>query len=132
MARIFILFVVSFSICGCILQPKKFEANIPDRSTPPLASTSEGISNPIQISLTLNHKVFLFEKELGTTQDTSDLHKELERLFDQRKVDGEPDPTAVILKSPKELKYGEVKKLVEELKTIGAAPIGLQIVGLDK
>lgn len=69
----------------------------------------------------------------GTLKNPVPVIKKLGKIFRERESHGVFEPQskkiikAVVVKSPRSIKYGEVVKIIDLLKTSGAEPIALQI-----
>ena len=125
------------------LRPSTFKSKIP-RETQNNVETNIHtlvVSIGSDLSLRLNGEV-----DLGTADDTVKLTERLRDLFKQRSENmdtsqsTEHDPgfaspdgieRTVFIKAPKEIQYGKVVKVVDAVKTAGAAPISLQIDALE-
>lgn len=127
------------------LQPSKFEAKIP--------SEPDKVNNPIENIHTLIVKINSDQslelnqiKNLGTIQKPTDLQNELSQVFTERTENGvlnenlvnendlpisEKNQKTVFIKAPKSIAYGEVVKVIDAIKFVGAKPISLQIDDLD-
>jgi biopolymer transport protein ExbD len=111
-----------------IISPKKphrFESQIPER---PPEDQKEQPPDPLALLVTIPMDGQKYK--LNTDEfDTLDLLGD--RLF--KALDGRPtDRKAVFIKAPRQLNYGEVVKVIDTVKKVGGAPIGLQIEGLDE
>jgi biopolymer transport protein ExbD len=111
-----------------IISPKKphrFESQIPER---PPEDQKEQPPDPLALLVTIPMEGQKYK--LNTDEfDTLDLLGD--RLF--KALDGRPtDRKAVFIKAPRQLNYGEVVKVIDTVKKVGGAPIGLQIEGLDE
>jgi len=111
-----------------IISPKKphrFESQIPER---PPENQPEQPPDPLALLVTIpmdGQKYKLNTDEFDTVDQLG------ERLF--KALDGRPtDRKAVFIKAPRQLNYGEVVKVIDTVKKVGGAPIGLQIEGLDE
>jgi biopolymer transport protein ExbD len=91
--------------------------------------------NPLLLVVILDKEgnVSLNNEKQGSLGDLEQLEKLLARIFKDRENNGvfregrnEVEKT-VFVKAAPQLKYGDVIKLVEALKDVGASPIGLQI-----
>jgi biopolymer transport protein ExbD len=107
-----------------VISPTKlgrFEAKVPEKPAGP---------NVVETSLAL---VVTVDREGGyrlNSQPAGTLD-ELERWLHYA-LDGRPsDRRAVFVKAPRALRYGEVVKVIDVMKSAGSSPIGLQIEDLD-
>ena len=121
------------------LKPSRFEAKVP--AEPKDEVQQQNVKpNPLTLVVSINKdtkKVMLNTDELGDTTDTSALTNKLKQVFKDRETNGtfregtnEVEKT-LFIKSPRTLKYGEVVKVIDAVKTAGAQPIGLQIDDLS-
>jgi biopolymer transport protein ExbD len=106
-------------------KPHRFESRIPE---PPPPNQQEQPPDPLALLVTIpidSGRYKLNNDELDSLQALSD------RLF--KALDGRPtDRKAVFIKAPRQINYGEVVKVIDIVKKVGGAPIGLQIEGLDE
>jgi biopolymer transport protein ExbD len=122
-------------------KPASFDARIPaepkpnDNADPPklllvVSADREG-------RLRLNN-----EAETATIAEPAKIIQRLVEVFRQRETnlvyssgwDGDANmriEKSVYIKAPRSLDYGSVAKLIDAVKTAGAAPVGLQIDDLD-
>lgn len=116
------------------MKPSRFEAKVP--AEPKDEQVADVKPNPLTLvvgisketkAITLNNTVF------GDVSDTSTLSNELSRIFKDRESNGvfregtnEVEKT-IFIKSPKSVRYGDVVKVIDAAKSVGASPIGLQI-----
>jgi biopolymer transport protein ExbD len=126
------------------LRPHKFEAQVPsvpdDRELPPNIHTLVVTVNPDR-TLKLNGLT-----EMGTIDDLSAINSKLVSLFEERTKnrafrpgmelrldlsDKQRIEKTVFIKAPRNFAYGDIAKLIDGLKGTGAAPIGLQLDGLQ-
>jgi biopolymer transport protein ExbD len=106
-------------------RPHRFESQIPER---PPENQPEQPPDPLALLVTIpiNGETFKLN-----TEELQGLRGLEDRLL--RALDGRPgDRKAVFIKAPKQLNYGEVVKVIDVVKKVGGAPIGLQIEGLDE
>lgn len=116
------------------LKPSRFEAKVPAEpkeeqqvNVQPNPYTLVVAINKSNMGLTLNNESF------GDVSDTDNLTTKLKAVFKERQDKGvlregtnEVEKT-VFIKSPRSVKYGDVVKVIDAVKTAGAQPIGLQI-----
>lgn len=119
----FIFYLLFFSFACSSSQLNKFEPKIPQSEQTQITDQKDQIVVKIQD----DRKVFLNSKEIGTIENKTKLEQELKSLFEIRKTQNRKDATTVFLQASKNMKYEEVQKIIETLKSIGAEPIGLQI-----
>ncbi len=105
-------------------KPHRFEAKIPEK---PPEEQRDLPPDPLSLLVTvpkLGDAYKLNTEELTGTQALYD------RLF--AALNGRPaDRKAVFIKAPRTKPFGEVVKVIDEVKRAGAAPIGLQIEDLE-
>ena len=103
-------------------RPSKFDARIPDKQEP-----GENVIDDLALVVTINHGGgYALNMQQAATLD--ELQSQLRRALDGRPVDRK----AVFLKAPRALSYGDVAKVIDIMKLVGCAPIGLQIENLDQ
>ena len=108
------------------LKPHRFLAKLPappiDRDLPPNPLTLVVTIQPDR-TLKLNN-----ELDMGTVDDLSPLALRLKTLFEARtrNYSYRPEKT-VFIKAPRNLRYGDVTRVLDGLKATGADPIGLQL-----
>jgi biopolymer transport protein ExbD len=128
------------------LKPSRFDAKIPSEPKPLPADVN---ANPLSLVVTINADSSLqlnAQKNLGTIADPSALLKTLSETFQQRLenrafnyqkqfdtklTEAEKVEKTIFVKAPRSLKYGEIIKVIDGLKGVGAEPIGLQIDDLQ-
>jgi biopolymer transport protein ExbD len=104
-------------------RPSKFDARIPDKQEP----EDINLENDLALVVTINQGGgYALNMQPAKTLD--ELLSQLRRAIDGRPVDRK----AVFLKAPRALSYGEVAKVIDIMKLVGCAPIGLQIENLDQ
>lgn len=127
---ILILFIVASQNLSCV-QPQKFEPNLAmtnkDQSNSEVSATP---TNALIFTISEDKKVFLQKKDkkefLGATSETENLRRSFTDLL-KEKVD-----KTVFIRAPRSVKYGELTAVIDLLKSAGAKPIGLEIVGLEQ
>ena len=108
------------------LKPHRFLAKLPappiNRDLPPNPLTLVVTIQPDR-TLKLNN-----ELDMGTVDDLSPLALRLKTLFEARtrNYSYRPEKT-VFIKAPRNLRYGDVTRVLDGLKATGADPIGLQL-----
>jgi biopolymer transport protein ExbD len=128
------------------LKPARFETKIP---AAPERTQQKPKIHPNTLIVGINKDSTLAlnaEKDLGTIAHPGKLSARLREIFAARlenRVFGENRPAAgnlspgdgvektVFIKAPKSLAYGEVVKVIDEIKTVGADPVSLQIDDLE-
>ena len=127
------------------LHPARFKALVPEEPTPLQNVTPDPLTLVVTVDrdsrLKLNRGDFI-----GTTTETTRLTAELAEQFKRRVEAGtwrsdaaglfslpplERIERTVFIKAPRSLRYGEVARVVDALKGVGANPIGLQIDDLE-
>lgn len=127
------------------LKPHRFETKLP---APP-QNCEDVRPNPLTLVVTIEDDRTLKLNQIpdmGTVDDLSPLVSKLRSLFEERLQEHayRPDMISrfdlseqeriektVFIKAPRNLPYGEVTRVIDGLKGIGAAPIGLQLDGLQ-
>ena len=119
------------------LKPSRFKALIPtpfEGATPPPGASSVVLRVDILPDLRLR----LNGQEMGTVADTSALSKVLAEVFQKRtdagfvKFGTNRIEKTVFIKAPKSIRYGEVVKVIDGIKSAGADPLGLQLDDLTQ
>ena len=128
------------------LKPSRFLAFVPE---PPRDEPIHVEPNPLTLvveistdgSLKLNNLA-----DMGSVNDTGKVSTELAKLFEKRRESHTYAPElisrtdlpeqervqrTVFIKAPRAIRYGEVAKVIDGLKSAGANPIGLQIDDLN-
>lgn len=116
------------------LKPSRFEAKIP--AEPKNQQQVDIKPNPLTLVVAVNKDtkaITLNNEPFGDVTDTEKLENKLREVFTQREQNGtiregtnEVEKT-VFIKSPKSVRYGDVVKVIDAVKKVGASPIGLQI-----
>ena len=116
------------------LKPSRFEAKVP--AEPKDQPQVDVKPNPLTLVVAINKEtkvVTLNNEPFGDVSDTQKLSDKLREIFKTREDNGvlrdgtnEVEKT-LFIKSPKSVKYGEVVKVIDAAKSVGASPIGLQI-----
>lgn len=120
------------------LKPSRFEAKVPAEPKPDEQTVAK--PNPLTLVVAVNKsdgKVSLNNEESGTVNEPDALVTKLTNIFQQRTANGafregtnEVEKT-VFIKSPRSVRYGDVVKVIDAVKSAGAQPIGLQIDDLQ-
>lgn len=118
------------------LKPSAFRANVPSEPTPDNMANPNPTTLVVAIksdsSLEINN-----QKDFGTVTEPTNLISKLSETFKVREENGVFRPgtneieKTVFIKAPRQMKYGEIAKIVDAVKQSGAAPIGLQIDNLE-
>lgn len=109
------------------LKPHRFLAKLPappvNRDLPPHPLTLVVTIQPDR-TLKLNNE----STDMGTVDDPSPLALTLTKLFEARarNYSYRPEKT-VFIKAPRNIRYGDVTRVLDGLKATGADPIGLQL-----
>lgn len=127
-------------------KPSRFKALIP---RPPLQER-DVVPSDLALVVTIEPDLRLRLNqlaEMGSSDDTSKLSAELARIFKKRKeshllasgFDGQTRPATdervektVFIKAPRSIRYGEVAKVIDSVRSAGAYPVGLQIDELSQ
>ena len=120
------------------LKPSRFAAKVP--AEPKEQQQLNVKANPLTLVVGINREtkgITLNNDPYGDVADTEKLTNKLREIFKERENNGafregtnEVEKTLFIM-SPKSVKYGEVVKVIDAVKTAGAEPIGLQIDDLS-
>lgn len=116
------------------LKPSRFEAKVPaEPKNEPQVNVKP---NPLTLVVAINKddkKITLNNEPFGDVTDTEKLSERLRAIFKERETNGvlregsnEVEKT-LFIKSPKTVRYGDVVKVIDAVKSVGASPIGLQI-----
>lgn len=116
------------------LKPSRFEAKVPAE---PKDDQNVNIKpNPLTLVVGINKEtraITLNNEPYGDVSDTEPLSNKLREIFKERENNGvlrensnEVEKT-IFIKSPKSVRYGDVVKVIDAAKFVGASPIGLQI-----
>jgi len=115
------------------LKPSRFEAKVPAE---PKDQPQQVKPNPLTLVVAINRDtraITLNSEAYGDVSDTDRLTSKLREVFKERENTGafregtnEVEKT-LFIKSPKSIRYGDVVRVIDAVKTAGAEPIGLQI-----
>ena len=123
------------------LKPHRFETKLP---TPP-QNTQPVDPNPLTLVVSIQPDRTLMLNaltDMGTIDDMTPLSSKLREVFRERREnhvyradmisrfdlsERERIEKTVFIKAPRNIPYGEVTRVIDGLKGIGAAPIGLQL-----
>jgi len=126
------------------LKPHRFETKLPS----PPQNTQDVHPNPwtLVVSIQPDRTLMLNSlTEVGTVDDMTPLSSKLREVFQERLANRayRPDMISrvdvserdriektVFIKAPRNIPYGEVTRVIDGLKGIGASPIGLQLDNL--
>ena len=130
-----LLVLLIIFMCITPLKPSRFEAKVPAE---PKDQPQMNIKpNPLTLVIAINKEtkgITLNNDPYGDVSDTEKLSNKLREIFKEREANGvfkENSPNeiekTVFIKSPKSVRYGDVVKIIDAAKMVGASPIGLQI-----
>jgi biopolymer transport protein ExbD len=129
------------------LKAARFKALVSEEPAPEKQHVAP---NPLTIVVTVERDLRLRLNGgdyLGTTADPIRLTEELSKRLRDREAAGTPrqnviDPSSlpsaeriektVFIKAPRSVRYGEVVRVIDQIKGAGANPVGLQIDELDQ
>ena len=141
---ILLVLLIIFMVISPI-KSSQFETRIPSES-----KGDPGTPNPLALIVRINSDETLGlnnENDLGTINDPSKLSFRLNQIFGERLKNGsfnenlikkenlsvpEKVQKTVFIKAPKSISYGQVVKIIDEIKVVGANPISLQIDDLER
>jgi biopolymer transport protein ExbD len=127
------LAIIAFMMSYCLWvdhkRAKEAEAALAnmDANKPPrfIAEVSANMTSPltdsIVVSIDNQGQVKINGEDAGKIAEIDDLRSKLTQFLSIR------DNKTVMLKVPRAMKYGEVAKLIDEIKKVGGAPVGLQV-----
>ena len=119
------------------LKPSRFKALIPtplEKEEVPRAARDD----VLRVDILQDLRLQLNGQEMGTVADTSALSKVLAEVFQKRtdagytKFGTDRIEKTVFIKAPKSVKYGDVVKVIDGVKSAGADPLGLQVDDLTQ
>jgi biopolymer transport protein ExbD len=120
------------------LKPSRFEAKVP--AEPKDEQMQNVKPNPLTLVVGINKEtkaITLNNEGFGDVSDTQRLTDKLREVFKKREAEGafregtnEVEKT-LFIKSPKAVRYGDVVRVIDAVKTAGAEPVGLQIDDLE-
>ncbi|MDX6693556.1 MAG: hypothetical protein QOF02_1159 [Blastocatellia bacterium] len=120
------------------LKPSRFKALAPTPPDPNAPPPDVANNLTLQVAILPDFKIQLNTKDMGSVNDTGTLSATLAQTFKERERMGtvkfgtnEIEKT-VFIKAPKSIKYGEVIKVIDAVKSAGANPVGLQLDELEK
>ncbi len=121
------------------LKPSRFEAKVP--AEPKDEQQVNVKPNPLTLVVAISKEtkaITLNNEPFGDVSDTDKLANKLREIFKERETNGvfrentnEVEKT-IFIKSPKSVRYGDVVKIIDASKAVGASPIGLQIDDLTE
>ncbi|HLL99993.1 MAG TPA: biopolymer transporter ExbD [Pyrinomonadaceae bacterium] len=120
-------------------KPSRFEAKVPAEPKPDEQNlVLKPNPNTLIVFVDKENKIKLNQDDMGNIADPSSLINKLTETFNYRDANGvfregtnETEKT-VFIKAPRSVKYGEVAKVVDAVKSAGAQPVGLQIDDLEQ
>ena len=117
------------------LKPSRFEAKVPAEPKEELQQANIK-PNPLTLVVAINREtkgITLNNEPFGDVSDPEKLSARLREIFRDRENNGvfregtnEVEKT-VFIKSPRSVRYGDVVRVIDAAKSVGASPIGLQI-----
>jgi biopolymer transport protein ExbD len=117
------------------LKPSRFEAKVPAEPKDEEQQTVVK-PNPLTLVVAINREtqgITLNNEPYGDVSDTDKLSNRLRDIFKERENNGvfregtnEVEKT-IFVKAPRSVKYGDVIRVIDAAKMVGASPIGLQI-----
>ena len=129
-----LLVLLIIFMCITPLKPSRFEAKVP--AEPKDEPQTQVKPNPLTLVVAINREtkaITLNNEPFGDVSDTDKLANKLREVFKERESGGvfregtnEIEKT-IFIKSPKLVRYGDVVKVIDAAKAVGASPIGLQI-----
>lgn len=135
---VLLVLLIIFMIIAPV-KPHQFEAKVPAEPKDQPQDV-EIQPNPLTLVISINKEdgsVKLNNESAGNTSDTKELETKLDTIFKDRTANGvfregsNQIEKTIFIKSPKSIKYGEVVKVIDAAKLVGAEPIGLQIDDLS-
>ena len=102
------------------VKPHKYETKVPEKTDQPPIETDL----MLVVSVSREQGYALNQTKAETLHDLNSL---LHQALDQRP----PDRKTVFIKGAPTLRYSEITAVIDTVKESGAAPIGLQLEGLD-
>jgi len=116
------------------LKPSRFEAKVP--AEPKDEPQLNVKPNPLTLVIAIDRstkQITLNNEAYGDVTDTTALSDKLRDVFKERENQGtlregtnEVEKT-IFIKAPKSVRYGDVVRVIDAAKSVGASPIGLQI-----
>lgn len=123
------------------MKPSRFEAKIPSEPTKDRAVGNDPLT--LVVSIDENRAISLNrDRDIASLEDPEPLSVLLRQIFRLRKENGVFVDTGVapgngqvqqtvFIKGPRSVRYGDIARLVDIVKTAGADPISLQIDALS-
>ena len=123
------------------MKPSRFEAKVP--AEPRIDHNVGNHPLTLVVSIDQNRSIALNkDRDIASLDDPEPLSAFLRQIFRLRKENGVFTDTGdlsdagqvqrtVFIKGPRSVRYGDIAKLVDVVKTAGADPISLQIDGLS-
>ncbi|HEX4948680.1 MAG TPA: biopolymer transporter ExbD, partial [Blastocatellia bacterium] len=102
------------------VKPHKYETKVPEKTDQP--NTEPDLALVVSVSPERGYALNQTKAET-----LADLNSLLHQALDQRP----PDRKTVFIKGAPTLRYSEVAEVIDTVKASGAAPIGLQLEGLN-
>ncbi|RMG00428.1 MAG: hypothetical protein D6735_13680 [Acidobacteria bacterium] len=120
-------------------KPTRFEAKVPAEPKPQQENVNI-LPNPnaLIVFVSKDGKLRLNRDDMGNLSNPDPLIQKLREVFNYREREGifregtnEVEKT-VFIKAPRSIRYGDVAKVIDAVKTAGAQPVGLQIDDLEQ
>jgi biopolymer transport protein ExbD len=120
-------------------KPTRFEAKVPAEPKPQQENVNI-LPNPnaLIVFVSKDGKLRLNRDDMGSLSNPDPLIQKLREVFNYREREGifregtnEVEKT-VFIKAPRSIRYGDVAKVIDAVKTAGAQPVGLQIDDLEQ
>lgn len=121
------------------LKPSRFEAKVPAEPKDQVQQVAR--PNPLTLVIAINREtkaITLNNEPFGDVSDPQKLSDKLREVFAERDRNGvlregtnEVEKT-IFIKSPKSVRYGDVVRVIDAAKSVGASPIGLQVDDLSE
>jgi biopolymer transport protein TolR len=126
-----LLVMLIIFMCVSPMKPARFKTTIPGPPEPD--KIIEPWDMGLRVDLSSDEKLTLNGAPVGTLGNPDELVSTLTTVFEKRELAHSVDPRTgliaktVYINAPREVKYGRVARLIDNVKLSGAAPIGLQI-----
>lgn len=117
--------------------PARFKAKVPDPLIPDQPRVEPSDLN-LRVDLLSDLSLKLNGIGAGSINDMTELTRRLSDTIKQREELGSIDPSTgmiaktVFIRAPRSISYGEVAKVIDNVKWAGADPVGLQLDELDQ
>jgi biopolymer transport protein ExbD len=117
--------------------PARFKAKVPEPLMPDRPNDVPWDLN-LRVDLLSDLSLKLNGTGAGSIHDMTELTRRLSDTIKQREELGSIDPSTgmiaktVFIRAPRSMSYGEVAKVIDNVKGAGADPVGLQLDELDQ